>query len=289
MHIMHQDQYRIAVNPLGAELCSFLDTKTMVEYIWQADPQVWPRHAPVLFPIVGKLPENTYTYKGKTYHLSQHGFARDLRFTVVEETDNSLSFELQDSPGTHGQYPFPFLLQISYLLQANKLTVDYQVSNPGEEEMYFSIGMHPGFNCPLHAAERFTDYFLEFEQPETLVRHLLVKGLLNGETETVLENKNVLPLRDDLFAKDALVLKSFKSQYLTLKSNAHPNQVKIGFSGFPYLGIWSKPVGASFVCIEPWHGIAGTIGASADLAEKEGIIRLEPEADFACSYTIEVS
>lgn len=266
-----------------------MDTEQMLEFIWQADPQVWPRHAPVLFPIVGKLQDNSYSYQGQTYQLPQHGFARDEVFELVEEEANRLTFELRDSPATRRAYPFAFRLRISYELEGNTVTVRYGVRNPGDEELLFSIGGHPGFNCPLLPGELFTDYFLEFEQPETLERFLVEDGLLTGETEKVMENKRVLPLRDDLFAKDALVLKSFASGRLTLKSNRHPHQVEVSYEGFPYLGIWSKPVGASFLCIEPWYGIASTIGSSTDLTQKEGIIGLPPGEEFSCSYTIRVS
>lgn len=289
MYLIKKGRYRITVRAYGAELCSFLDTEDMKEYIWQADPQVWSRHAPILFPIVGKLQHDTYTYQGKTYQLPQHGFARDQTFEVVEQTDNSLLFELRESEATLKQYPFPFVLQIKYVLEGNTVTVGYRVQNPGEEDLFFSIGGHPGFNCPLQAGELFTDYFLEFEQPETLERYLVEEGLLTGETEKVLDNKRVLPLRDDLFAKDALVLKEFASSQLTIRSSKHPHQVNVRFKDFPYLGIWSKPVGASFVCIEPWYGVASTIGSSSDLTKKEGILQLAPGQDFTCSYAISIS
>jgi galactose mutarotase-like enzyme len=289
MHLIEQNQYRIAVKQEGAELCSFLDKAQMLEFIWQADPKVWPRHAPVLFPIVGKLQDDTYSYKGQEYQLPQHGFARDQKFDLLEKTDNSLTFELRENSTTLKHYPFRFVLQIQYLLDNNSVTIRHRVSNPADEDMYFSLGAHPGFNCPLQAGEFFTDYFLEFEKPETLERYLIEKGLLNGQTEKVLNKKSVLPLRDSLFAKDAIVLKSFASNRLTLRSNHNPNEVTVSFEGFPYLGIWSKPVGASFLCIEPWHGIASTIGSSTDLTHKEGIKRLAPGKDFSCSYTITVS
>jgi galactose mutarotase-like enzyme len=288
MYLIKKGRYRITVRSYGAELCSFLDTESMKEYIWQADPQVWSRHAPVLFPIVGKLQHDTYTFQGETYHLPQHGFARDQTFKMVELTDNSLLFELRETEATLKQYPFPFLLQIKYVLEDNTVTVGYRVQNPGEEDLYFSIGGHPGFNCPLQAGELFTDYFLEFEQAETLERYLVEEGLLTGETEKVLQDERVLPLQDDLFAKDALVLKEFASSQLALKSNKHPHQITVQFKNFPYLGIWSKPVGASFVCIEPWYGVASTIGSSTDLTQKEGILPLAPGQDFTCSYTISV-
>jgi galactose mutarotase-like enzyme len=289
MYLIQNDRYRITLKADGAELCSFLDTEEKKEFMWQADPQVWPRHAPILFPIVGRLQEDTFTYQGETYRLPQHGFARDQTFAVAEETDNSLLFELRESAETLKQYPFSFVLQVKYVLERNTVTVGYRVHNPGEDDMYFSIGGHPGFNCPLQAGEMFNDYYLEFDQPETLERYLVEEGLLTGETEKVMEDKRVLPLRDDLFAKDALVLKEFASNQLTLRSNKHPHQVNVRFKNFPYLGIWSKPVGASFLCIEPWFGVASTIGSSSDLTKKEGILHLAPGQDFTCSYAISIS
>jgi galactose mutarotase-like enzyme len=288
VHHLQNDQYRVAVQEQGAELSSFRSLQQDLEYIWTADPAIWPRHAPVLFPVVGKLPQGQYRYRGQTYALPQHGFARDEPFELVHQTDQALTLALTSSPKTLALYPFPFRLEISYLLQGNSLETGYRVVNTGPEELFFSIGAHPGFNCPLLPGEKFEDYYLAFEKPETASRYLLDQGLQNQQTQPVLAAAQQLPLRYELFEQDAIVLKGLQSQQISLRSRQHAHGLDFEFKGYPYFGIWTKEAGAPFICLEPWHGIASRVGDSGELTEKEGIIRLAAGADFSCSYTIRV-
>lgn len=290
IHYLQNDTFTIGVQEHGAELCSFKNIATNLEYIWQADPAVWSRHAPVLFPIVGKLKNNTYEYDGHQYELPQHGFARDQEFTLVESTEDSLLFELHNTLDTIIYYPFRFTLLIYYKLEANSLTVSYSVKNTGDKDLYFSIGAHPGFTCPLFPeVEAFTDYYLQFEIPESLERYLLDQGLQNGKTEPVLlQNNTNLPLTYELFEKDAIVLKNIHSEKISLRSHKQEHGLDFTFRGYPYLGIWTKGKNSPFICLEPWHGIASSVDSAADITQKEGIKFLAPAGVFNCSYTVEV-
>lgn len=290
VHTLRNADFEVKIKAKGAELCSFRNLKDNTEYIWQGDAKIWPRHAPVLFPIVGRLPEHKYLLNGKTYHLPQHGFARDLIFEPVETTATSLIMELKWSDLTLPHYPFHFRLLVSYALQGNSLNVTYNVQNLDETEMPFSIGAHPGFNAPLSEGKNFTDYYLEFSEPQTLDRHLLHNGLLSGQTETVLKNEKNLPLRRELFEQDAIVLKNNQIEKVTLKSDSDPHSVEISFSGYPYLGIWSPAKeGADFICIEPWHGITSNEGEISEISQKEGIMNLPAGQKFESGYQIKVS
>lgn len=274
----------VTIKQCGAELYSIRSAGGM-EYIWQADATIWGRHAPVLFPIVGKLANDRYSYEAKSYELKQHGFARDMDFELVGETAESLSYQLLPSKETRQRYPFEFALWIKYRLEGNGLGVQYEVMNNSQKVMPFSIGAHPGFALNW-GKDRVEDYFLEFEKPETLDAHLLGKdNLLSSKTERVLENDNVLPLRRDMFDRDALIFLDLKSEKVRLGSYKHKNRVTIEFPGFPYLGIWAKP-GAPFVCIEPWHGHADTEQGDGILMNKPGIIKLEPGETFNCAHRI---
>ncbi|MFC5269095.1 aldose 1-epimerase family protein [Adhaeribacter terreus] len=289
-HTLRNSEFEVKIKAKGAEVCSFRRLSDNTEYIWQGDTKIWPRHAPVLFPIVGRLPEHKYFLNGKSYHLPQHGFARDMIFTPVEANDNTLTMELHWSDITMTHYPFHFRLLVSYALDDNTLQVDYRVMNLDEQEMPFSIGAHPGFNCPLKPENKFEDYYLEFDEDQNLDRHLLNDGLLIGETETVLKNDKKLALTRELFKQDAIVLKENKAQTMRLKSDADDRQVEIKFRGFPYLGIWSPPKPeANLLCLEPWHGIASNTGEPTEITEKEGIILLPSGHKFECSYQITVS
>jgi len=287
-HQLKNDTYLVEVREQGAELSSFRNTANNLEYIWQADPAVWPRHAPVLFPIVGKLPNGEYQFGGNTYKLPQHGIARDLDFLLEEQTSNSLTFSVTSSEKTREVYPFSFCLEIKYNLTGSTLAITYTVQNTGEEPMPFSIGAHPAFNCPLLPGEAFTDYYLEFENTETLCRYLLKDGLQNGQIESVLNQQKILPLRYELFEKDAIVLKGLTSEKITLQTDKHAHGVAFQFKDYPYFGIWTKERGATFICLEPWHGIASHMDDSEELNKKEGIINLPQGENFTCSYTIRV-
>ena len=273
----------------GAELTSLVTTADGLEYVWPADPTVWARHAPVLFPLVGRLPGDAYHHEGRDYKLPQHGFARDQVFAVVQHRPTELVFRLEHDESTREVFPFAFELTITYTLQGCRLTVRWEVRNPSSDAaLLFSIGAHPAVRCPLLPGEAFEDYYFEFDHPVTLERHLLQGGLLTGQTAPVLTNARELPLSYELFADDALVFKHYDFTRLTLRSRKTPHFVRFHFDGFPYLGLWTKGPGAGFVCVEPWHGVASPTGAPGELREKEGILTLEPGQLFSAAYTIEV-
>ena len=159
----------VKVNSFGAELCSVFSKETNIEYIWQADETVWARHAPNLFPIVGKLKDGEFIYQSKSYQLSQHGFARDSEFICIEQAEDYLFFELRASEQSLRIYPFHFSFQIKYKLIGNDLEISYSVLNPDNCDLYFSFGAHPAFNCPLQKDELFEDY----EHDERMIVRIL--------------------------------------------------------------------------------------------------------------------
>ncbi len=271
--------------PAGAEITSL--KKGNVEYLWQSDPKHWGRHAPVLFPIVGKLKNNEYAFAGQTFEMGQHGFARDMEFEVESHTVEHITFILRSSENTLKKYPFPFVLKIAYFLSENALETKYEIHNPSSSEMYFSIGGHPAFNCPMTAAESRSDYWLRFDQQEKLESHLLKDGVFNGETFAVPMDHSKLYITNDLFDRDALVFKNLNSDHVTLESELG-KWLTFHFEGFPYLGIWSKSDKSPFVCIEPWFGLADHSSHDGDFIKKEGIQRLEPKDVFSCVYKVEL-
>ncbi|MFN6946995.1 MAG: aldose 1-epimerase family protein [Cytophagaceae bacterium] len=279
---------QITARPSGAELVSVKNKKNDREYLWQGDPQFWPRRAPVLFPIVGKLSNNSYSVNGETFDMPQHGLARNSLFNLTSKTEDSLVYTLASDEETLKTYPFRFQFEVTYTLIENEVKVHYKISNTDSKKIWFSIGGHPGFNCPLLPGEKFSDYYIEFEKEETLERHLLDDGLFNGKKETVLKNGSELQLSTELFAKDALVFKNLKSEKVCLKSKRSSYSLEFLFKGFPYLGIWTKGQGSPFVCIEPWLGLADNKGFTGDLSEKEGILSLEPEKVFDCEYSFRI-
>ena len=276
----------VTVKRHGAELCG-LRAADDTEYLWQADPVVWPRHAPLLFPIVGKLVQGRYLYDGKKYEITTpHGFARDTDFELVAATESTLSYRLQATTETRKQYPFDFTLLRHYRLLEAGVEITTEVTNPGALVMPFSIGEHPAFSLKWGAGDKVEDYALQFEKPERLVAHLLdANGLLSDQSERLLSNQRVLPLRSDLFDRDVLIFLKLNSRSISLCSRRHARRVTVEFSGYPNLGIWAKP-GAPFVCIEPWYGYADPATHNGELLHKPGIILLEPGKTFTCTWRI---
>ncbi len=279
-----------AVDDLGAELRSLRRNADGRELLWQADPAYWKRTSPVLFPFVGGTKEKTYYYKGKKYAAAQHGFARDMRFTLQSQTDNEIRFTLRDTEETRENYPFRFLLTLGYRLEGNTLSVLWQVENTGEEDMHFSIGGHPAFNCDLNT------WALLFEKAAKPVRGPLVSGVLemNGSNalsdrkkDVPLEN-GVLRLEPALFDEDALILEDRQADCVTLLDDAGAKVLSVRFTS-PLFGVWS-PTGknAPFVCIEPWYGRCDAADFSQQLEEKAYCALLAPGGRFSADYGITV-
>jgi galactose mutarotase-like enzyme len=269
------------IKHLGAELFS-LKSDQNKEYIWEGNPAFWGKHSPILFPIIGTLKNNSYSYNEIEYHLPRHGFAREMEFKLIEKTEKSALFSLISSIETRKVYPFNFELQICYSLEENKLNIDYKVINKNNLIMPFSIGAHPAFAL----AGNFENYSLEFQQQEILKYHLLEHGLISNSTNEIpLENRQ-LGLNYSLFENDALVFKTLKSKSITILQNTEP-LLKVNFTDFPNLGIWTVKSGP-FLCIEPWFGYSDTLTEYDTISKKEGIQLLEKNETFKSNFSIEI-
>lgn len=288
--VLKNSQLEVAIDTFGAEMHSI--QKDGIEYLWQADAKFWGRHAPVLFPIVGKLKNGTYNYDGKAYKMGGHGFARDNEFELVSADENQVRFELRQSDETLAHYPFKFTFNVSYELNGNKIKVRYEVSNEDEKEMKFGVGAHPAFNVPLIEGKgSFEDYKLTISPAEK--RTFIPLDPPSG-TLKVAEKKEVevaeLPLTRELFEQDALVYSSSEAMKVSLTNSQDAHSVSLSWQNMPYFGLWSPyPAEAPFVCIEPWCGLADDAATSGDLASKFGINTLAPKAKFACEYEIEIN
>jgi len=276
----------VTFNTKGAELRSVYHKKFQTNYLWNGDESYWNRCSPVLFPIVGKVKNNTYSYQDQEYKLTQHGFARDTTFIVEQQAEHTITFSMASTDQTKLVYPFDFKLSITYTILESSLVVAYRVINKGTSTQLFSIGAHPGFLCPLEEGLSFEDYFLAFEKEETAPRLLVGEGGISRNTEPVFaSHSNTIPLHLNLFGKkDAIILKDLRSRYMELKSNRGERGLRFTFEGFPYMGIWTKP--GPFLCIEPWFGIADFEDADGKLEHKEGICKLPIGQDFNASYTM---
>lgn len=277
----------MGIDSKGAELKTVFHLHHRIEYLWQADSAFWAKTSPVLFPVVGALKENTFRHKGKTYSLPRHGFARDMPFEVADQQDNTITFVLKSNAETEKVYPFQFSFFIIYSVIEDALSVTYRIVNRGEEEMFFSVGGHPAFKVPLVDETSYEDYGLLFAKNETADRWPIAGGgLIDTTPQPLLVQTNSLPLSKELFQKDAIVLKQLQSEEIELVSDATPHGLRFSFDGFPYLGLWAAP-GANFLCIEPWCGIADSVGTSGELKEKEGINHLAPGKKFSVTWNVQ--
>lgn len=289
-YILKNNLLKITVKKTGGELCSIQSVKNNTQFMWDANPAIWANHAPNLFPIIGALKDDTYIFEGNTYKLPKHGFLRgNTDFELDEHTENTLTLKLRYSDALLKVYPFKFEFYMTYKLTENRLDIIYTVKNLDDKTMYFSVGGHPAFKCPVFNDEHYDDYVLEFEHAENSKTHLInmKNGLISNKTKLIFNNTKQLPLTHELFNDDALIFKDLKSKKVTLKSKKHGNILTVSYHDFEYLGIWAKPTG-NYVCIEPWLGIADNEDTDQEFTNKEGILRLGAGETFEVGYWVEV-
>lgn len=284
--LLENEVLTVEILTKGAEVKSIKSKLDGTEYIWQADANYWGRHAPILFPIVGKLKNDQYYLAGKKYMMAQHGFARDRDFYVKEKTDNHLSMTLRADETSLQNYPFNFELTIDYKLIENSVIVNYLVKNLDDEQvMHFAIGAHPGFNLPLDNQTDFSDYYFELS-PKKARKYIPVTEEVLLQTDQAKEvEETIYPVTRELFKDGVLIWETPGSTRLNLKSDKTDKEIVFDYNNMPYLGLWSTyPLEAPFVCIEPWCGIADPFDSNGKYEEKLGINQLKPKQEFQSSY-----
>ncbi|MFC9557045.1 aldose 1-epimerase family protein [Rhodococcus sp. NPDC056960] len=262
------------VTSRGAELCSLEDAEHR-ETLWQAGPQ-WPRHAPVLFPVIGRMVDDTLIHHGMRYPMPQHGFARDEEFTRVAVTPTSAHFRLTDSIRTAHHFPFEFVLDIGYDLAGDDLAVTYRLGNPSRDTaLPASIGVHPAFRWPLRPGATKEDYHIRFSANEVAPIRRVENVLLRVDAQPTPVEEATLPLRHELFDDGAVILDRLSSTSLRYESGDGVG-VTVGWHGFEQLAIWSPPEDTDLICIEPWFGLPSPAGFAADYSEKPAQLVLPP-------------
>jgi galactose mutarotase-like enzyme len=289
---MSDDRHTITSNGLsatvlvhGAELCS-LKTADGIELVWQAGPE-WRRHAPLLFPIVGRLKTDQLHHGGKSYPMTQHGFARDSRFEWIERGGDACRLTLSDNSDTRSRYPFAFRLTMTYALREADLDVAFEIENPGDEILPASAGGHPAFNWPLLPGMAKESYHLHFSDEEPAPIRRLKDGLLRPEPAPSPIAGKSLTLSERLFDDDAIILDRLASKSVRYSADRGPS-LEIFWQEFRELGIWSKPGGAPFLCIEPWHGFASPADFDGEFCDKPGLMHIKPGEKRRLSYRIGV-
>lgn len=278
---IENEQLTVQIDPLGAQMHSIKRNAAGLEYLWQGDPKSWKRQAPVLFPFVGRLKDDQYEYQGKVYHQTQHGFARDREFQVVEQSSERVVFELRDDEKTRAAFPFAFVLTITYQLDEDRLLISYRVENPSNDQtLIYALGAHPGFNVPVDEQGSFeTTQFsvspaIDYQQVK-----LVAPGPFNDlEHPAVLHMQQPIQLDHELFDEDALIFATKGMPFTATLTEPQTNHgVHVQVNGAPFVGVWSPyPAQANLVCVEPWWGIADSIHSDGRLEDKQVMSRLAP-------------
>ena len=310
IYTLRNSEMEVQVSSKGGELVSMKDAD-QTEYIWIGDATYWKRHAPQLFPCIGRLTNNQYRMDGALHEMGQHGFLRDYELTKVEseeqagaetvrdaagqagaeaETVTSLHLQLQSDTSTRQLYDRDWTVDIFYSLCGKTLSVKFQVRNRDARTMRFGYGIHPGFNVPLNPALRFEDYRLDFHEVSTpkqmeLTERYTISG---GMHDYALAEGRYLPLQHSLFDHDAIILKDMPHT-VTLGSQKDEKKVTVTFPDMPYLGIWHAPeTDAPFVCIEPWSSLPSTDSVIDEFETKPDFITVEPEETYTNSWSISI-
>lgn len=275
--VLQSPKLSAAINPTGAQL-SILRDSSGRDLLWNGDPAVWAGRAPILFPTIGELAGGALRVGANTYKLPRHGFARNKPFQVVSASIAEATFRLIADESTLQVYPFQFQLDVSFALAGAALTVRSSVRNLGTGPMTASVGYHPGFRWPLPYGQPRAAHFIEFERDEgSTIRRLDNHGLLSPAKYPTPVQGRRLALDDSLFQDDVVIFEELLSRSVTYGADTGP-RLRIDYPDATYLGIWTKPSAAPFICIEPWHGIADAAGFTGDFKDKLGAFAVAPGA-----------
>ncbi|MGN0167761.1 MAG: aldose 1-epimerase family protein [Acetatifactor sp.] len=286
---LKNDVIAISMDSHGAELKSLKKLDTGKEYMWCGDAKYWGRTSPVLFPFVGGLKDKEYRTKGKTYSMNQHGFARDMEFELFSQSENEIWFILRSNEETLAKYPYEFVLKLGYRIKDSEVQVLWQVENPGQEALPFSIGGHPAFNCPIEEGTKQSDYLVDFGgTSEIISTRLGEQGLVTGCMDVYGLTDGKLSLTENLFDHDALIIEDNQTKEVSLCHKDGTPYLTVRMEA-PLFGVWSPPgKQAPFVCIEPWYGRCDSEYFDGTLEEREWGNLIAPGEVWNAFYTIEV-
>ncbi len=284
LHRLHLDGSEAVIALHGAELQALRLGGS--DLLWEAGP-LWPRHAPLLFPVVGGLHGDLLRHGNETYPLPRHGFARDRDFSWLERTPSHCALELRDDHDTRKAYPFAFRLVVRYALTTAGLRLDLELHNPSATALPASLGLHPAFRWPLAPGHSKAAHRLAFEAEESgPLRRLDTQGLLAPENHSTPISRCELALHEDLFLEDALIFLQPRSRSLRYEISGGP-ALALAWEGFPHLGVWAKPdPGPSFLCIEPWAGHADPVEWEGEFSHKPGVFLLAPGAMRKWTFSV---
>jgi len=281
----------VKADSIGAELKSIkrVNDSEDVEYLWQLNPKIWERQAPLLFPVIGRLKDEEYTYAGQTYKIGIHGFARFKDFTTERISDDEINFIFENDEETLIEFPFKFRLTVSYKLNSMDIIKSHKVENLGDSIMPYEVGGHEGYNLALFSDEQMEDYYLEFPDMNSLETYTADDNvMINKEKLSIELDNGKIYLSPEVFKKDALIMDEFVKNKIMLRNTKNDRGIDVEFNDFKYLGIWTKYMRSNYVCIEPWSSLPDCNFLGKELNKKQDVRLLEPKQSEKLSYTITV-
>lgn len=290
MEKLSNELFEVVLNAKGAEIISMTDKEDQLNYMWKRDPQYWASSAPILFPIVGGLKNGECIIEGQKYSMKNHGFSRHTEYDVNVISDTQVQYILTSNEDIRKEYPYLFELKVTYTLEGNQLKCLCTVNNKDNKKIYFQIGGHPAFACPLYDNESSNDYYLEFEENESLERKIvdIEKKGLSHTKELLFDNEKRFFVRQAMFDRDAVIVENMKSNSVSLKSLNHNKYVKFYMNNFNHLGIWASGHVGGLIAIEPWVGHGDYIDFEGTFDQKAGVQCLDINESFECEFIIEI-
>lgn len=281
---------RVSADTSGAQLQSVYSKITNTEYLWQGDPAYWSGRAYNLFPVIGRMQKGSYLYDGVEYPIRLHGVARFNVFRLENRTATKLTFLLKDNEDIQKEYPFSFEFRVTFKLEDNKLTTEYDIKNTGDKTMICAVGGHPGFNIPFAGGD-FEDYYLEFNEKTVAKSQLKApsgKFMLGRSAQYYLQDGVRIPLEHKLFDNDAIILGN-TARCVSIKNEKNDRRVTVRFDDFKYVGFWHTPMtDAPFVCIEPWTALPAIENVEDVLETKQDMMHIPPHKGEIKSFVIEI-
>lgn len=289
LYTIENENLKVNIDDVGAQLMSITAKKDGHEYLWQGDPKYWAGRAYNLFPVIGRMYQGQYDYRGRTYDMPPHGLVRKKLLTPMPATKDKISFTYTDSEETRVHYPFSFLYTVTFSLNGNKLNVTTSVKNTDSKPIYFGVGGHPGFFVPMEEGLAFEDYYVYFENAGEVRQCVMSDDVLfTGELPVYPLKGKKLPLSHDLFPVDALVLLGTGGK-ATIQSDKGRRKITMNYPDMKYMGIWRKPNSdAPYICLEPWSMLPASVGRRDDFETKPDMTRLSAGETYTNTWTLEL-
>lgn len=290
MYQIKNDKLCVRVSDVGAQLTGLYSPVTEMEYLWQPGYETWPHSSMLLFPNPGRIAQDRVVIGGKVYPAMMHGFANDMPFDLVEHSRTKLILELKNNDYTRKYYPYAFRLQVEFILEGDTLIQNFRIVNDDDKPVYYCLGAHPGFYCPLVLGEKAEDYTLTFDRPQLLEQYELEENtrLLTGNKTLYLNKEAVIALHDHFFDNGPMLFEGMDAGSVTLQSQKSGRFVEFGIQGFPNLCLWGVPTRMSLIAVEPWIGTSDRVDTDHIWEHKPGIQSVQPGKENIHTLTLRV-